>query len=288
MSRWTVFAPFGALVLACCAASPVGAQAAERTANGPAGAWLRPAAYLGVTLRDVGRDDVSRLKLEAERGAIVDSVRPDTPASKAGLKAGDVIVGYQGETVQSMAQLARLVAETPPGREVKLDLVRDGAPTALSATLDEGGRRLAGDFDMPVPPMPGLPPDFDPEQVAGKARALMRRHGWLDTGPPRLGITFQEISGQLASYFKLDADSGLLVASVQKGSPADEAGLRAGDVILRVAGREVREPEALREEVARAEPGQELKLTVQRDGKPLDLSVRLRDAPRRERPLPTT
>jgi len=293
MSRWM---PFGALAATLAVAGlglvPITVKAAEK-ARQHGGPWMRPAAHLGVTLEDVGLDDVARLKLDGERGAIVKDVRPEGPAGKAGLEEGDVIVRFQGETVQSVAQLARLVAETPPGRTVSIEVRRGGGSTTLSATLDERRGALArgfGDFDLPEPPLPPDVPalgDLDWDELAGKARALVRRHGLLETGPPRLGLTFQEISGQLARYFKLPGEEGLLVSSVEEGGPAATAGIRAGDVILKVGGRDVRDADALREEVLRAESGQDLRVTVQREGKTLDLAVRPRGESRR-RPTPTT
>src|SRR5262249_49567338 len=162
-------------------------------------------------LEDVGPDDVSRLKLEAERGVIVTSVKADAPAAKAGIKEGDVIVRFQGETVQSAAQLARLVAEPPSGRAVSIDVAREGGGKTFTATLDEG--RLAG-LEMPEPPEPpDAPeppalPDVDWKEMAGKARAMIQEHGLMAHDRPRLGITFQEVSGQLARYFKVPGGEG--------------------------------------------------------------------------------
>jgi len=293
MSRWTAFGVLGAaLALAGLALVPITVKAADRSKE-HGGVWMRPGAHLGVTLEDVGPDDVGRLKLEAERGALVKDVKPEGPAAKAGLKEGDVIVRFQGETVQSVGQLARLVGETPPGRKVTIDVLRDGASATLSATLDERRVALArgfGDFDVPEAPFPPdapLPPDFNWDEMAGKARALVEKHGFLAMGPPRLGISFQEISGQLGRYFKLPGEEGLLVSSVEEGGPADKAGIRAGDVILKVGGRDVRDADALREEVARAEAGAELAVTVQRDGKALDLAVKVRGEAR-QRTTPGT
>src|SRR5262245_56573208 len=97
---------------------------------------------LGVRLEDVDKEDVARLKLSAERGAVVKSVSADTPAEKAGLQEGDVIVRFEGETVQSALQLARLVRETPGGRTVAIEVSRNGAIQKLSATLAEGRERV--------------------------------------------------------------------------------------------------------------------------------------------------
>jgi membrane-associated protease RseP (regulator of RpoE activity) len=241
-------------------------------------------AYLGVRLDDVDKDDVARLKLPEERGAIVKGVEKDTPAEKAGLKEGDVIVRYQGETVWSAAQLARLVRETPPGRTVTIEVSRGGATQKLSARLEEGRRRfhLEGDFEVPVPPEPPLPPEtFRFEDLGerlkdlGKGRRLLWRDGWILRAPRKLGIQYQEIEGQLAGYFRLTEDEGVLVTSVDEGSPAARAGVKAGDVILKLAGKAVRDGRDLRRALGEADPGEEITLTVQRDGKPLDLTVRL-------------
>jgi serine protease Do len=238
-------------------------------------------AYLGVRLDDVGKDDVGRLKLPEERGAIVRSVEKDTPAAKAGLQEGDVIVRYQGEAVWSAAQLARMVRETPPGRTVAIEISRGGADQKLSATLGEGGRRfrVEGDFDVPVPPEPPevfrLDDLSDRLQDLGKGRRLLWRDHWLGGGQRKLGIRYQEIDGQLAKYFRLSDDEGVLVTSVEEGSPAARAGVEAGDVVLKLGEKSVRDGRDLRAALADAAPGQEVTLTVQRDGRPLDLKVKL-------------
>jgi serine protease Do len=236
-------------------------------------------AHLGVQLADVGKEDVARLKLSEERGALVKSVDSDTPAEKAGLKEGDVILRYQGEAVQGAAQLARLVRETPTGRTVSLEVSRGGAVHKLSATLEEGkgGPLRLGDIEVPtpaMPPMPPIPPDaFRWEDgLFGKGRAMVfPRHGH---GPRRLGIEYQEVSGQLARFFRLPDERGLLVTSVDEDGPAAKGGLKAGDVILKFGGKDVRDAEDLRHEVMHA-ASQEVTITVQRDGKPLDLKLKL-------------
>jgi serine protease Do len=245
---------------------------------GPRMQGLRPGgAVLGVRIEDVGRQDVARLKLAEERGALVKSVEPDSAAQKAGLKDGDVILRYQGEAVQSAAQLARMVRETPPGRTVALEVSREGASRKLSATLEAGkGDRLdLGEIE--IPPVPPIPPDAFRWYDHGKGRGLLFGEGW--PGPRKLGIEFQDISGQLARYFHLSEDRGVLVESVEEGGPAAKAGVKAGDVILKLGGTAIRDGEDLRRELGRMEPGQEVALAVLRDGKPLDLKVKLGGEP---------
>lgn len=248
---------------------------------------MRGGSHLGVRLEDLDKDDVSRLKLSEEKGALVKSVEEGSPAEKAGIKAGDVIVRYHGESVLGASQLARLVRETPSGRTVPIEVVRDGAVQKLTATVggEHGEWRLDGDlgeFDLPVPeiPEPPLAPiaPLAPKMPRGfdrwGKRALLDDHFmWFSGEPRKLGLEYQEVSGQLAKYFKLAEDSGVLVTSVLDDGPAGKAGLKAGDLILKFDGRLVRDGDDLQKAVQKAEPGREVIVTVQRDGRSLDLKV---------------
>jgi serine protease Do len=242
----------------------------------------RDGARLGVVLQEVTSEEAAKAKLAEERGALVTRVDKDSAAEKAGIKEGDVIVSYQGEKVWSVAQLRRLVGETPPGRHVALEVNRGGAVQRLGATLEEARdhRFALGDdgafhFDVPVPPIPPMPPVEDLFKGGDHgSRFLFRDHGFV-AGPGRLGVFYQEVSGQLARYFKV-TDGTLLVTEVEADGPASKAGLRAGDVILKVDGKAVDGGDDLRHAVDTAGSGAELTLTVQRDGRPLDVKVTLR------------
>jgi serine protease Do len=259
--------------------------------------------YLGVRLEDVGEEDVARLRLPEEKGALVARVEGESPAQKAGLVADDVIVRYHGEGVLGASQLARLVRETPAGRTVPLEVVRNGSVQRLQVTLgdsegsawslDEGlGRELGGHkwtFRVPPPPeapeppdapMPPMPPSLP--KVWANPHHLLDRMVWFGEGPRKLGLEYQEISGQLASYFKLEADEGVLVTSVHDDGPAGKAGLKAGDVILKLASREILDGDDLRRAVDKAEAGRETTITVQRDGRSVELKV-TPAGPRREK-----
>lgn len=252
-------------------------------------------ARLGVMLEDVGPDDVTRLKLSEERGAVVKEVVKGSAAEKAGLKEGDVILSYQGERVFSAAQLRRLVRETPAGRKVAIEASRGGAPQRLTASLEKGDREMAmgdGDFhfdmpdmhfDVPVPPVPPVPPMPPMDHLFGDGEKGQRfffrdRDRLLEARPGRLGLTYQELSGQLARYFKVD-DGALLVTEVETDGPAAHAGLRAGDVIVKFNGKAITDGSDLRRTLGEAPSGTDVTVTVQRDGRPLDLKV----SPRGER-----
>ena len=243
--------------------------------------------FLGVGLDELEGD---------ARGAKVRSVEEASPADKAGIKEGDVIVSFDGETVRSASQLARLVRETPTGRSLAIEVSRDGAKQKLTATL-AGGRRTL--LHVPPPDIPEFDvelPDFEVEAPeppeppqAPHAPLPPMPHAWswksddghdfvfrmLGRGPRRLGIQYMEMGEQLTAFFKLTEKSGVLVTSVDADGSAAKAGMKAGDVILRFDGKGVNDGEDLRGAVKDAEGGQEVTVTVQREGRSVDLKVTL-------------
>jgi len=262
-------------------------------------------ARLGVVLEDVSADDVARLKLAEERGAVVKEVVKDSAAEKAGLREDDVILSYQGERVASAAQLRRLVRETPSGRRVAIEASRAGAPQRLTATLEgRDGHELLGDdsfrfempdsfaFNVPVPPVPPVPPMPPMDHMfrdgeKGQRFFFRDRDHFMETRPGRLGLTYQKLSGQLARYFKVD-DGALLVTEVETDGPAAKAGLRAGDVIVKFNGKAVTDASDLRRTLGETPSGTDVTVTVQRDGHPLDLKVSPRGEKRLRAPGATT
>jgi serine protease Do len=185
--------------------------------------------YLGVDIADVTSDRLSALKLSKEQGVEVTMVDQDAPAGKAGLKEHDVILTMNGTTIESGAQLRRMIHETPAGRVIALGISRDGQPLTIKAQLAERGKFGAGttpkSFHFDMPAMPTLPvmPEMDfPVSVVVVHSAL------------RSGLMVENLTPQLGDYFGTKEGHGVLVRSVEKGSRADKAGFRAGDVIVRV------------------------------------------------------
>jgi S1-C subfamily serine protease len=214
-----------------------------------------------------------------------------------------VIVRYQGERVEGALALARMVRETPAGRRVEMDVSRNGSVQRLSATLEKGAARhrwaeglrdgALEDFGIELPEMPDLPempavPPIPPAALdfeRGEGfRRLLRETG----GARKLGIQYQEISGQLAQYFKLGDARGVLVSEVDDDGPAAKAGLKAGDVIVKFNGNAVTDSRSLREQVRKAEAGTEATLTVSREGQTMDLKVKLGGVAPARRPGRTT
>jgi serine protease Do len=239
---------------------------------------------IGVAVRDVDQADVTREKLAGPSGAVVEEVRSETPAAKAGLKSGDVIVSFDGERVRSARQLERLVEETPAGRTVKLAVQRAGSKVELDVTPEAPANALfrGGEFKFPeaealTQVWPRVERDFKRRFPANEFSWDGRGFGMAIPQRGRLGVQVQDLSDQLAGYFGVK--SGVLVTDVDDGSPAAKAGVKAGDVITAVNGQTVMAPDELRHEMSKVEEGKPADLAVTRDKKPLNLKVETEPSP---------
>jgi serine protease Do len=195
--------------------------------------------YLGVDTRDITPDRLSALHLKDERGVEVTMVDEDAPAGKAGLKEQDVILTLNGADVQSVEQLRRMIRETPPGRTVTLGVSRDGQPMTIKVELADRKKNYTYNFgpdgkqfkfNMPVmPAMPAMP-DMDlPVSIV------------VVHSSARSGLMVENLTPQLGDFFGAKNGQGVLVRSVEKGSSAEKAGFRAGDVIVKINGEPVRD-----------------------------------------------
>jgi serine protease Do len=166
------------------------------------------------------------LRLPETSGVEVTLVRAGSPAEVAGVKAGDVVAEYNGETVESIEQFSRLVRETPPGRPVKLRIVRNGTSQVLTAKIE-----AIAASERPGP--------ISPRRAQAQARQDVPR-SLMTWRSPMLGVDSEPLFGQLAVYFGVS--EAVLVRAVVPGSPAEKAGLKAGDVIMRVGKQTVTTP----------------------------------------------
>jgi len=274
---------FVTIAVAATAATVALAQAPRHNTEAPpaAGTMRMPrnnamaGATVGIQLTDVTADQVKTLKLSKAEGAIVESVSPNSPAATAGVHVKDVILEFDGEHVRSARHLMRLVSETPAGREVGMVVMRDGRKTELHVKPE-----AAGFFN------PRFSEMIDPQQMrelgqqASRAAREMSRNlpDMVGMGRrPRLGVAAQELTPDLAEYFGVK--SGVLVASVQKDSAAEKAGLKAGDVITAVDGHNVATPAELISALPAGGGSHELNLTVTRDKKELKLKATIEGAP---------
>jgi serine protease Do len=225
--------------------------------------------WLGVEIGEVTSEKAKELKLPEVRGVVVASVETDSPAAKAGLKQNDVILEYDGHAVEGTVQFRRLVRETPPGRTVNLTISRNGEAERMSVELADRNayyeksmrgmtRDLGRTFSFSAP-------NFD---FHGPRMFL-----WTNSGAPVLGIEAEDLTGQLGAYFGAPGDSGVLVRSVRAGTPAQRAGLRAGDVIVSLDSKPVKSVSQLRDQLQEKRDQKNVALGVLRKGSELHVSV---------------
>jgi serine protease Do len=242
---------------------------------------------LGVMIRDLEPSEAAKAP---DGGVTVDEVTPDSPAQAAGVRAGDVVVQYDGERVRSARQFARLVQETPDGRTVPLTVLRDGRRETLSATpearafswsMDIDGDRIRREVERGLEGLREFRADGPAFDFRFDGRDLLSDR----IGGRRLGVTLDTLSGQLADYFGA-SDGGALITSVQEDSPAAKAGLKAGDVITSIAGEPVRDARAVVDRIART-PGGEVSIGYlrNRQGATATATVEPRDDGPRRRPV---
>jgi serine protease Do len=223
-------------------------------------------AWLGVTLSDVTANRARELKLPGDYGAFVDSVEDNSPAAKAGLMKGDVILDFDGERVRSVAELRRLVHETPAGRTVNAQVFRAGQTRTLKVTPEA----RKDHFSWFQGPGPVHIPEIHIPSTG------MENFNFVFRGGPTLGISGDDISGQLAQYFGVKQGKGVLVREVVAGSAAEKAGLKAGDVIVSVDGKEVDSTSELRRALPRDFEGtKKVTLTIVRDRREQTLTAEL-------------
>lgn len=237
--------------------------------------------YIGVELRDVNKDNFSQYGLAEVRGVAVDRVAENSPAAKAGLQKGDVIVSFNGEGVTSARKLQRLVSEVAPDHQAKVTVLRAGKEVEISVTVGKREAAIAdgnfmlegmpgmlapnvpivpngqGEFNLRIPRI-GEMPRLDGENIE---RLVIVREGGR-----QIGVGIVPLTKQLGDYFGASEGRGLLINEVRENSPAAKAGLKAGDVIVAADGKSVGEAPELIEAINAKKEG-EVTLSVIRNKK---------------------
>jgi serine protease Do len=199
-------------------------------------------AWLGVSIQPLTRELATSFGLPDTTGALVSSVVDNSPAARVGLKQGDVIIKYDGRPVSRSTDLPRAVAETRVGREVPIEVMRDGKRLALTvkvARLEEPDRRASA----------------------------------AEPAATKLGIAARSVPPELARSRSLPEGQGVLVERVEDGSKAQTAGIAAGDVIVEVNRTPVASVGALQAALEKHPAGQPVLLLVNREGQSLYLTV---------------
>ncbi len=221
--------------------------------------------YLGIATVEVTRENMGRYNLREPRGLVITRVAEGSPAARAGLKVGDLILRFDGEQVTTYRKLQRLISEAAPEQNVRLGISRNGSEQEVSVTL---GRR-EDSFQT-------LSRVYGAAQGGAQAqRALEGLRGQTAIGfgwGRRIGVNTTQLTRQLADYFGVAGGRGVLVTSVAENSPAARAGLKAGDVITDVDGEKVESAGDLSRALNRKTEGA-VSLKVVRDRGALNLSV---------------
>ena len=272
--------------------------------------------FLGIMLQDLTPSMAKALQMGDGTGVIVNSVTDDSPAAKAGMVDGDVIVELNGAKVTDTAGFTSSVRALAPGDKAVLMVQRDGKKKTLTAELGERPTDLAGnanargeiriitpdgesvqkfegleglknldhmkmmqDGNMKILVIPRGDDDADVAEgeEGGEQRIIVKTMGGEDRG--WLGVRLDALNEQLGDYFGVKDGAGVLVTEVVEDSPAAKAGLLAGDVIVKVGDEQTASPDALHEAMGDTKPGDDLALTVLRKGARKTITAKLGEMP---------
>ncbi len=195
--------------------------------------------YMGIGITDVTPENAKFFESKDNRGAIVTQVEPNSPSAKAGLKVGDLITGIDGHEVSDAGQLQVVVGQTRPGTTVKLQVFRDGKSMDLPVTLEKMGARDKGE-----------------DESASN-----------ESGKPRWGLALSDITPEVREQLRASGEvKGAVIERVLPGSPADNAGLRPGDVIVGVNRHDMQSASEVKKALADVPNGQDALLLVWSNG----------------------
>jgi serine protease Do len=199
--------------------------------------------WLGVGIQPVTPELAQSFGVEGEKGALVADVTKDSPADKAGLKSGDIILEFDGKQILEMNNLPRLVAATPVGKKVKLKILRNGKPETVNVTIEQlkEGEEIA---------QPGAVQD-------------------------RMGMTVRELNAELTAQIGIKETKGVVVTAVKPGGLAEEAGIAVGDVIKEINGTKISTAADFAKAVSAQKKGEVMRLLLRRGDGSLFVAVKV-------------
>ena len=222
-------------------------------------------AFLGILMQELDSEVLEGLDTKVKRGVLVTDVIEGSPADKAGIEEGDIIVEINGRKVDSPDELQELVAKLGVGDEIEVELARGSESKTLDVTLgdwaDQPAMAWVGPDDIRV-----HVPNWD--GMRNYVSAFM---------PRRLGVRVSEVNEDLGSYFGVSEGEGVLVLSVEDESTAEGLGVKAGDVIVKVEDEDVDSARDIRESLSEVEGGDEVNVTVVRKKKKIDLKGEMKE-----------
>jgi len=197
--------------------------------------------YLALTPQDIDESMAKAWKLKSTEGALVGDVNKNGPADKAGIQRGDIITNFNGKKILNSTQLRQTVAQADPGTTAKINLLRDGREMPISVVLGERPKDPDGR---------GNQDESEPEVTSGE----------------ELGLSIQTLTPEMAQQLGYRNDDGVIISSVTSGSPAEEAGLRRGDLIKEVNRTEVSTAQEFKRLISRLQSGDSAVLLINRRG----------------------
>ena len=222
---------------------------------------------LGLVIKSMSPPEMKSLSVE--KGALVLVVIPESPAQEAGFKEQDVVIKANGKNIENAKELNDLVENLKEGDKLTATVIRDGKKTNLTARIhykdyDENTYTYTFSYPetgMKMHPMPPAMPEM---------RDMMQKGGWL-------GCNLDFINDQLKEFFEVDA--GALVKRVMEDSPAEKAGLKAGDVIVKINTKKIDDSADVMRTVNYYDPGEKVAVHVVRKGKKKTVWVKLGKKP---------
>ena len=201
---------------------------------------------IGVQVQNVTPELAKSFGMTEARGALVAEVNPDSPGAKAGIHQGDIIIEFNGHPISEMNELPRMVADTAPGSKATVKVLREGKEKTLNLTIVE---------------------------LTDERQAPAKEEGAAEKTP--LGLEVQNLTPALAQQFRLRDNKGVVVVQVESGSPAADANIRPGDLILEVNGVVIATVKEYREAVAKVKKDSVARFLVKRAGRTLYLTVEI-------------
>jgi S1-C subfamily serine protease len=221
-------------------------------------------AWMGLYTQTVDHELAKAFNLKAEKGVVVNEVIENSPAEKAGLKEEDIILSANGTSIESADDLTDFVDHAKPGDKVTLDIIRDGKEMTLALTLGDRSDSAERVYNFRMPKIPSIPKS---------ARAPMVFSFNTNDDGSYIGVSLTDLTEQLGDYFGVKNGNGVLVSDVEKESPAEKAGIKAGDVIVGIDGEKVADSRDVSDMIKDKKPGATASLDLIRDRKPVNLKV---------------
>ncbi|MBD3403085.1 PDZ domain-containing protein [candidate division GN15 bacterium] len=216
---------------------------------GMAEAKSKRVAWMGVYTQSVDRELAKAFDLGANRGAIVNEVVEGSPAEAAGLAEDDIVIEFDGRTIRDSEDLTEAVRDQKPGDEVAIKIIREGKEQELTLTLE--GRRKPAIISL--------------DRNSNAPHAFWFDAGDRDRMRGYIGVRVQDLTPQLGEYFGVDRARGALVTQVESNSPAEKAGVKAGDVIVAINDETVFDSRDVSDLIGEFEEGAEVTLHLIRD-----------------------